>query len=152
VKLRELIAGSEIEEVAGDDGVEITALAYDSRNVAPGTLLFCFPGHDADGHDFAPAAVEAGAAALVVERRLDLGVPQVRVVDARAAMAPLAARFWDDPTAELELVGITGTNGKTTTAFLVRAILEAAGRSCGLLGTVKRVVGGVEEEVVRTTP
>jgi UDP-N-acetylmuramoyl-L-alanyl-D-glutamate--2,6-diaminopimelate ligase len=152
VKLRELIAGSEVEEVAGDDGVEVTSLAYDSRRVGPGTLFFCFPGHDADGHDFAPAAVEAGAAALVVERPLELEVPQARVADARAAMAPVAARFWGDPTAELQVVGITGTNGKTTTAFLVRAILEAGGRSCGLLGTVKQVVGGVEEEVVRTTP
>jgi UDP-N-acetylmuramoyl-L-alanyl-D-glutamate--2,6-diaminopimelate ligase len=152
VKLRELIAGSEVEEMAGDDGVEVTSLAYDSRRVGPGTLFFCFPGHDADGHDFAPAAVEAGAAALVVERPLELEVPQARVADARAAMAPVAARFWGDPTAELQVVGITGTNGKTTTAFLVRAILEAGGRSCGLLGTVKQVVGGVEEEVVRTTP
>jgi UDP-N-acetylmuramoyl-L-alanyl-D-glutamate--2,6-diaminopimelate ligase len=152
VKLRELIAGAEVEGIAGDDGVEITALAYDSRRVGAGTLFFCFPGHDADGHDFARAAVEAGAAALVVERGLDLDVPQLRVADARAVMAPIAARFWGDPTAELQIIGITGTNGKTTTAFLVRAILEAAGRSCGLLGTVKRVVGGVEEEVVRTTP
>ena len=96
--------------------------------------------------------VEAGAAALVVERRLDLGVPEVLVADARAAMAPLAARFYGDPTRELRVAGITGTNGKTTTAFLVRAILEAAGIQTGLLGTVKQVVGGVESEVERTTP
>jgi len=150
--LRELIAGAEVESVSGDDGVEIADLAYDSGRVGPGTLYFCVRGQRADGHDFAPAAVEAGAAALVVERELDLAAPQVRVADARAAMAPLAARFWGDPTAELEVVGITGTNGKTTTAFLVRAILEAAGRRCGLLGTVKQVVGGAEEEVIRTTP
>jgi UDP-N-acetylmuramoyl-L-alanyl-D-glutamate--2,6-diaminopimelate ligase len=150
--LRELIAGAEVEGVSGDDGVEIADLAYDSDRVGPGTLFFCVRGQRADGHDFAPAAVEAGAAALVVERELDLAAPQVRVADARAAMAPLAARFWGDPTAELEVVGITGTNGKTTTAFLVRAILEAAGRRCGLLGTVKQVVGGAEEEVIRTTP
>ena len=74
------------------------------------------------------------------------------VADARAAMAPVAARFWGDPTAELRVVGVTGTNGKTTTAFLIREILEAAGIRCGLLGTVKQVVGGVEEEVERTTP
>jgi UDP-N-acetylmuramoyl-L-alanyl-D-glutamate--2,6-diaminopimelate ligase len=150
--LRELIAGAEVEGVSGDDGVEIADLAYDSDRVGPGTLYFCVRGQRADGHDFAPAAIEAGAAALVVEHELDLAAPQVRVADARAAMAPLAARFWGDPTAELEVVGITGTNGKTTTAFLVRAILEAAGRRCGLLGTVKQVVGGAEEEVIRTTP
>jgi UDP-N-acetylmuramoyl-L-alanyl-D-glutamate--2,6-diaminopimelate ligase len=152
MRLSELIAGAEVDAVRGDTEVEITGLAYDSRRAGPGTLFFCVPGHDADGHDFAAKVVEAGAAALVVERDLDLAVPQVRVADARAAMAPMAARFWNHPTAELQMAGITGTNGKTTTAFLLRGILEAAGRPCGLLGTVKQVVGGVEEEVVRTTP
>ncbi|HSR94447.1 MAG TPA: UDP-N-acetylmuramoyl-L-alanyl-D-glutamate--2,6-diaminopimelate ligase, partial [Solirubrobacterales bacterium] len=113
---------------------------------------FCVPGEQSDGHDFAAAAVEAGAVALIVERELELGVAQVVVADARAAMAPLAARFYGDPTAELKVAGITGTNGKTTTAFLLREILESAGMQCGLLGTVKQVVGGVEEEVERTTP
>jgi UDP-N-acetylmuramoyl-L-alanyl-D-glutamate--2,6-diaminopimelate ligase len=152
MQLTELLAATEVEAVSGDAAVEITDLAYDSGRVHDGTLFFCVPGQSRDGHDFGPAAVEAGAVALVVERDLDLPVTQIRVADARAAMAPLAARFWGDPTAELQLAGITGTNGKTTTAFLLRAILEEAGRNCGLLGTVKQVVGGVEEEVVRTTP
>jgi UDP-N-acetylmuramoyl-L-alanyl-D-glutamate--2,6-diaminopimelate ligase len=115
-------------------------------------LFFCVPGEKADGHEFGPAAVEAGAAALVVERELELDVAQVVVPDARAAMAPLAARFWGDPTKDLRVIGITGTNGKTTTAFLIREILEAAKVQCGLLGTVQQVVGGAEEEVERTTP
>jgi UDP-N-acetylmuramoyl-L-alanyl-D-glutamate--2,6-diaminopimelate ligase len=132
--------------------VEISGLAYSSSSVTPGTLFFCVPGFRADGHAFAPEAVERGAVALVCERRLDLGVPEVVVTDVRAAMGPTAARFYRDPTAELDVVGITGTNGKTTTAFLVRHLLEAGERRCGLLGTVKRVVGGVEEEVERTTP
>jgi UDP-N-acetylmuramoyl-L-alanyl-D-glutamate--2,6-diaminopimelate ligase len=132
--------------------VEISALAYSSSSVTPGTLFFCVPGFTTDGHDFAPEAVKRGAAALVTQRKLDLGVPEVVVDDVRAAMGPAAARFYGDPTAELDVVGITGTNGKTTTAFLVRHLLEAAGRQAGLLGTVKRVVGGVEEEVERTTP
>jgi UDP-N-acetylmuramoyl-L-alanyl-D-glutamate--2,6-diaminopimelate ligase len=132
--------------------VEIAGLAYDSRKVEPGTLFFCVPGEKVDGHDFAAGAVEAGAVGLVIERELDLDVAQVVVADARAAMAPLAARFWGEPTAKLRVVGVTGTNGKTTTAFLVREILEAAGVPCGLLGTVKQVVGGVEEAVERTTP
>ncbi len=89
---------------------------------------------------------------LVVEKELGVDVAQVVVADARAAMAPLAARFWGDPTAELRVVGVTGTNGKTTSAFLIREVLEAAGVQCGLLGTVRQVVGGVEEEVERTTP
>jgi UDP-N-acetylmuramoyl-L-alanyl-D-glutamate--2,6-diaminopimelate ligase len=120
--------------------------------VEPGALFFCVPGEKADGHEFAAAAVEAGAVALVVERELDVDVAQVVVTDARAAMAPLAANFFDDPTAALKVIGVTGTNGKTTTAFLAREILESAGIQCGLLGTVKQVVGGVEEEVERTTP
>jgi UDP-N-acetylmuramoyl-L-alanyl-D-glutamate--2,6-diaminopimelate ligase len=115
-------------------------------------LFFCVRGEKRDGHEFAAQVVEAGAAALVVERELEVDVPQVVVEDARAAMAPLAARFFGDPTGELRVVGVTGTNGKTTTAFLIREILERAGVSSGLLGTVKQVVGGIEEEVERTTP
>jgi UDP-N-acetylmuramoyl-L-alanyl-D-glutamate--2,6-diaminopimelate ligase len=143
--LRDLMGG-------GAPEVEISALAYSTDSVTPGALFFCVPGFTSDGHDFAPDAVKRGAAALVTERRLDLGVPEVVVEDVRAAMGPAAARFYGDPTAQLDVVGITGTNGKTTTAFLVRHLLEAAGRQTGLLGTVKRVVGGVEEDVERTTP
>jgi UDP-N-acetylmuramoyl-L-alanyl-D-glutamate--2,6-diaminopimelate ligase len=143
-----------LRELLGDGApeAEISGLAYSSQSVTPGTLFFCVPGFRADGHDFARQAVERGAAALVCQRPLGLGVPEVLVDDVRAAMGPAAARFYGDPTSELDVVGITGTNGKTTTAFLVRHLLEADGRRCGLLGTVKRVVGGVEEDVERTTP
>jgi UDP-N-acetylmuramoyl-L-alanyl-D-glutamate--2,6-diaminopimelate ligase len=152
MRLDEIYAGAGEARIVGDPTVEIAGLAYDSRKVGPGTLFFCVPGEKVDGHEFAAGAVEAGASALVVERELGLDVAQVVVPDARAAMAPLAARFWRDPTAELRVVGVTGTNGKTTTAFLIREILEGAGISCGLLGTVKQAVGGVEESVERTTP
>jgi UDP-N-acetylmuramoyl-L-alanyl-D-glutamate--2,6-diaminopimelate ligase len=145
VTLRDLM-GAEAPDVP------ISSLAYASDQVAPGALFFCVPGFRADGHDFAPDAVARGAVALVCERSLDLGVPEVVVPDARAAMGPAAARFFGDPTAELRVVGVTGTNGKTTTAFLVRAVLEAAGTPCGLLGTVTSVIGGREEPVERTTP
>src|SRR3954454_19245319 len=145
MRLADLVPG------AGAD-VEITGLALDNRLVQPGTLFFCVPGFTRDGHDFAPDAVARGAAALVVERPLGLGVPEVRVDSVREAMAPIAARFHGDPTSHLQVVGITGTNGKTTSAFLVRALLEAAGRPTALLGTVKSVVGGVEAELARTTP
>jgi UDP-N-acetylmuramoyl-L-alanyl-D-glutamate--2,6-diaminopimelate ligase len=153
MELGELLRASGVAaELRGEPSVEIRDLAYDSRRVGPGTLFFCFPGERTDGHDFAAAAVEAGASALVVERPLELEVPQAQVEDARAAMAPIAATFNGDPTSELGVVGITGTNGKTTTAFLVRHLLESAGRRCGLLGTVRRIVGGNVEEVERTTP
>jgi UDP-N-acetylmuramoyl-L-alanyl-D-glutamate--2,6-diaminopimelate ligase len=138
--------------IVGDGSVEIGSLAYDSRKARPGTLFFCVPGEKVDGHEFGPAAVAAGAVGLVVERELELDVAQVVVSSARAAMAPVAAAFHGDPSQELRVVGVTGTNGKTTTAFLIREVLEAAGIQCGLLGTVRQVVGGVEEEVERTTP
>src|SRR3954447_9116509 len=142
-----------VRELLGDGpAVEIGGLAFDNRAVEPGTLFFCVPGFTRDGHEFAPDAVARGAAALVVQRPLGLGVPEVRVDDVRAAMAVAAARFFGDPTAELAVAGITGTNGKTTSAFLLRGLLEAAGRRCGLLGTVKSVVAGEERTVVRTTP
>ncbi|MFN8162413.1 MAG: UDP-N-acetylmuramoyl-L-alanyl-D-glutamate--2,6-diaminopimelate ligase [Solirubrobacterales bacterium] len=155
MRLDELVAGADLSgkaRIVGDGAIEIADLAYDSRRAGPGTLFFCVRGERLDGHDFAAQVVQAGAVGLVVERELEIEVPQVLVEDARAAMAPVAARFWGDPTSKLRVVGVTGTNGKTTTAFLVREILEAAGISCGLLGTVKQVVGGVEEEVERTTP
>jgi UDP-N-acetylmuramoyl-L-alanyl-D-glutamate--2,6-diaminopimelate ligase len=152
VRLVALAAEIEGARIAGDSAVEVASLAYDSRKVGAGTLFFCVPGEKVDGHDFGAAAVEAGAVGLVVERELELDVAQVVVGDARAAMAPLAARFWGDPTGELRVVGVTGTNGKTTTAFLLREILEVTGIQTGLLGTVRQVVGGVEEEVERTTP
>jgi UDP-N-acetylmuramoyl-L-alanyl-D-glutamate--2,6-diaminopimelate ligase len=153
MRLDELLAGAPgVVRVSGDGATSISKLAYDSRKAGPGTLFFCVPGANRDGHDFAAQVVEQGAAALVVERELEAAVPQVLVADARAAMAPLAARFEGDPTAELRVVAVTGTNGKTTTAFLVREILSQARIQSGLLGTVKQIVGGVEEEVERTTP
>ena len=132
--------------------MEVASLAYDSRRVESGALFFCVPGANSDGHDHAAQAVATGAAALVVERPLGLGVPEVLVPSARAAEGPVAARFYGDPSATLEVVGVTGTNGKTTTAYLVRALLEAGGSPCGLLGTVTSVVGGRERPVARTTP
>jgi UDP-N-acetylmuramoyl-L-alanyl-D-glutamate--2,6-diaminopimelate ligase len=132
--------------------VEVRALAYDARTVAPGDVFFCVVGFTRDGHDFAPEAVARGAVALVVQRPLGLGVPEVVVASSRAAMAPAAAAINGDPTAAIDVVGVTGTNGKTTTAYLTRALLEAGGRQTGLLGTVTSVIGGVEQATVRTTP
>jgi UDP-N-acetylmuramoyl-L-alanyl-D-glutamate--2,6-diaminopimelate ligase len=132
--------------------IEVFALAYDNRRVTPGTVFFCVRGFTRDGHDFAADAVARGAVALVVDHPLGLGVPEVVVDDVRAAMAPAAARLHGDPTAQLRTVGITGTNGKTTSAYLVRALLEAAGHPTGMLGTVTAIIGGEEHEVARTTP
>src|SRR3954447_16991244 len=110
-----------LRELLGDGpDVVVAGLTFDNRLVTPGTLFFCVPGFTRDGHDFAPDAVQRGAVALVVERPLGLGVPEALVPDVRAAMATAAARFHGDPTARLRVAGITGTNGKTTTSFLIR--------------------------------
>jgi UDP-N-acetylmuramoyl-L-alanyl-D-glutamate--2,6-diaminopimelate ligase len=116
---------------------DVLDVTHDSSTVDRGSLFCCVPGGRRDGHDFAPAAVAAGAVALLVERPLDaLAVAQVVVPDARAAMAPLAAALHGHPSRALQVVGVTGTNGKTTTTYLVRSILEEAGRPTGVLGTM----------------
>jgi len=150
--LERLVAALGAVEVVGRAPVEVRDLAYDARTVTPGTVFFCVPGAQADGHDFAAEAVAGGAVALVVERPLELPVPQVVVSDARAAMAVAADEFFERPTEQLEVVGVTGTSGKTTTSFLLFAILAAAGRRPGLLGTVEARVGGERRGVKRTTP
>jgi UDP-N-acetylmuramoyl-L-alanyl-D-glutamate--2,6-diaminopimelate ligase len=128
-------------EVVGDASVDVRDLAYDTRAVTEGALFFCVPGGRFDGHNFAADAVARGAAALVVERRLDLPVPQVVVPSVRAAMPLAAAAFFDDPSAELPVAGVTGTIGKTTSTFVLWSILDAAGRRPGLLGNIERRVG-----------
>ena len=152
MQLERLIAALAPTDVVGGAAVEIRELAYDARQVPRGTLFFCIPGANADGHEFAPAAVAAGAAALVVERRLDLDVPQVVVPSVRDAMPKAAVEFFGDPTTQLPVAGITGTNGKTTTAYLLWSILTAAGERPGLLTNIERRVGEDVREVGLNTP
>jgi len=122
----------------GDLGIE--AVVHDTRDVVPGALFCCVRGARVDGHDLAGKAVDNGAVALVVDHPLaDVDAPQVVVPDVRAAMGPLAAAFWGHPSSELSVVGVTGTAGKTTVTHLLWSILEAAGRSSGLIGTISGV-------------
>ena len=139
-------------DVAGDSPVEVGDLAYDTRHVTAGALFFCVRGDRVDGHDLAWEAVERGAVALAVERELDVRVPQLVVPDSRAAMAVAADTFFGEPTKKIEVVGVTGTNGKTTTAFLLHSMLEAAGRQAGLVGTVEWRVGRERRAAPFTTP
>jgi len=148
-ELTRVLAASETE---GSGAVEITDLAYRADRVKAGAAFFCVPGTRADGHEFAGAAVAAGAAALVVEQPLEIDVPQLLVDDARASMAIAADYFFGQPTRTLEVAGVTGTNGKTTSTFLLRSVLEAAGRSPGLVGTVEWIVGGAHRPAPHTTP
>ncbi len=131
---REPLLGWRRSEHPGD--TDIVDLCLDSRCATPGSLFFCLVGENADGHAFANEAVESGATALVVDRWLDVDVAQVLVGDVRRAMAWISVTFWGDPSSELDVIGITGTNGKTTTAHLAKSIMDFAGRSCGLLGTL----------------
>ncbi|MDQ1375206.1 MAG: UDP-N-acetylmuramoyl-L-alanyl-D-glutamate--2,6-diaminopimelate ligase [Actinomycetota bacterium] len=134
--LAELLDGIAVVDVRGDSSVSITSVTHDSRRASPGALFCCVPGRVSDGHDHAPDAVRAGAVALLCERPLDLGVTEVQVRDARAAMGPVASAFHGRPSDHLDVIGVTGTNGKTTTTLLLGAILGAAGRPTGVIGTL----------------
>jgi UDP-N-acetylmuramoyl-L-alanyl-D-glutamate--2,6-diaminopimelate ligase len=137
---------------ARGDEATLDDATHDSRQVAPGSLFCAVPGSSQDGHDHAPGAVAAGASALLVERWLDVGVPQLRVPSVRAAMGPAAAAIHDRPSEHLTVVGITGTNGKTTTAYLLEAAFGAAGWGTGTIGTVETRIHGEAQPGVRTTP
>jgi UDP-N-acetylmuramoyl-L-alanyl-D-glutamate--2,6-diaminopimelate ligase len=152
VNLDTLIQALAPGEIVGARPAEIADLAYDTRRVSAGALFFCVRGERVDGHDLAWEAIERGAGAVVVERELDVDVPQLVVPSTREAMAVAADLFFGEPTKELELAGVTGTNGKTTTAYLLRSILEAAGRKPGLVGTVEWQVGGTARAAPFTTP
>jgi UDP-N-acetylmuramoyl-L-alanyl-D-glutamate--2,6-diaminopimelate ligase len=152
VDLDVLIRALAPSEVVGGRPMEISDLAYDTRHVSAGALFFCVRGERVDGHDLAWEAIERGAAALAVERLLDVDTPQLVLPSTREAMAVAADVFFSEPTKELELAGVTGTNGKTTTAYLLRAILEAAGRKPGLVGTIEWQVGGELRPAPFTTP
>jgi UDP-N-acetylmuramoyl-L-alanyl-D-glutamate--2,6-diaminopimelate ligase len=137
----------------GSSDVVVSGVAYRSDRVRPGDVFFCVRGFKQDGHAFAGDAVSRGAAALVVEEPIEgCDAPQFRVASAREALASASARFEDEPSKALELVGITGTNGKTTTVYLLDAILRAAGHTTGVIGTVETRIAGERLESSRTTP
>lgn len=150
--LLDLLDGVPVLGTRGDPGVPVTGITLDSRAVEPGDLYCCVPGSSSDGHDFAPAAVSAGAAALLVERFLDVEIPQVKVARVRDAVGPLASAIFGDPSAQLTVVGVTGTNGKTTTTYLLEGIAEAAGLVPGVVGTVETRIGGRPLAGELTTP
>src|SRR5438067_4780347 len=135
MQLERLIAALDPTEVVRRAPREIEELAYDTRDIQAGSLFFCVPGASVDGHELAGDAVGRGAVALAVERRLDVDVPQLVVPSVRAAMPRAAVEFFGDPSRELAVAGLTGTSGKTTTAFLFYAILQAAGRRPALLSS-----------------
>jgi len=151
MRLSDLAATLATARLEGED-LRPGGLCADSRKVKPGDLFFCLPGHTVDGHDFAAEAVARGAAALVVERRLPLGVPQIVVKDGRLALAVMSDRFYGSPSARVKVIGVTGTNGKTTTTHLIERILQEAGRTCGVIGTIEARYAGRSLPMSTTTP
>lgn len=150
--LAQLAAELPQSTIAGDAHATVTGIAYDSRRVAPGDLFVCIRGFAQDGHVYAEEAAAKGAAALLVSRSLPTRLPQVIVPETRDAMGPVAAKFWGYPSRRLRVVGVTGTNGKTTTAYFIRSALSAGGERCGLIGTVEQSTGGPPRPASRTTP
>ena len=140
-------------ERSGDQQVTITGLTDDSRTVEPGSLFVAVPGERVDGHDFVDRVLAAGAAALVVGRAVSAGpTPTVRVQDSQAALGMIGSRFYGDPSLSLRMIGVTGTNGKTTTTYVVKTMLEASRRQVGLIGTVAYLVGKESIPASHTTP
>jgi len=152
VQLRELLNDVEVLDVRGDTTVDVRALAHDSRHVDAGACFACIVGTNTDGHRHAPAAVAAGAVALLVERRLGLTVPEAQVPDVRRALGPAAARLHGFPSRGMRCLGVTGTNGKTTTTHLLAAIAEAAGEPAGVVGTVGARIDAQPLALEHTTP
>jgi UDP-N-acetylmuramoyl-L-alanyl-D-glutamate--2,6-diaminopimelate ligase len=157
MRLDQLLSGWAGVQVTGPSAVEITAVGHDSRAVVPGSLFVCIRGFHQDGHAYIADAAARGAVAVMVERNpatlaIPAGMTVIRVPESRVALAAAADRFFDNPSASLRLIGVTGTNGKTTSAYLTEAILAAAGRSVGLLGTIEYRCGTVTFPGERTTP
>ncbi|HIX32194.1 MAG TPA: UDP-N-acetylmuramoyl-L-alanyl-D-glutamate--2,6-diaminopimelate ligase [Firmicutes bacterium] len=153
MKLRDLLAGVELAECHADLDMEITGVSYDSRRTAPGDLFTAMRGYAADGHAFIPMAAEKGAACVLCEEAPKIAVPWVRVDSARRALAVLSANWFGRPADDMIMIGVTGTNGKTTTTYLLKQILEqAAGAKVGLIGTNQNMIGAEILETERTTP
>lgn len=152
MRLDELSEHLLTSQLIGDGSLTINGIETDSRKVGPGSLFICLPGHTVDGHDYAGEAVAQGAAALVVERRLPAEVPQLLVKDSRHAMAVLSNAFFNSPSRRLKLIGITGTNGKTTTTYLIERLLSDAGSKPGVIGTIEMRYNGQVFPMSGTTP
>lgn len=152
MQLRELAKLLMTAELAGDADTAVTGVEIDSRKVKKGDLFICLPGHTVDGHDYAPQALEQGAAALVTERKLELDAPQLIVKNSRLAMAVIADYYYGQPSHHMKLIGVTGTNGKTTTTYLIEQIMNDNGHPAGVIGTIEARYGTTTLPMSGTTP
>ncbi|MGI6558464.1 MAG: UDP-N-acetylmuramoyl-L-alanyl-D-glutamate--2,6-diaminopimelate ligase [Limnochordia bacterium] len=151
ISFRDLLRDVPGARLVGPDA-SVAGIAYDSRQVRAGDVFVCITGERFDGHDFIRDALERGAVGIVGQRGLPEGVPGALVEDSRRALGLISARFFDYPASRMGLIGITGTNGKTTTSYLVKSILEAAGYKVGLVGTIQNMIGSEVLAATRTTP
>jgi len=154
MKLSEILSGIDFELVKGDSEIDITGINYDSRQVEKCNLFICIEGYAADGHKYIDNAVENGAAAVIIMKDLEK-LPDctvIKVKDTRKAMALAAANYYGHPADKMKIIGITGTNGKTTSTFMMKSILENAGYKVGLLGTISNCIGDKKLPTHRTTP
>ena len=153
MKLTEIMQGVVVKEWQGGRQAEVSALAYESTQVAAGSLFCTWKGKARDGHSYIPDAIERGAVAIVAEKKLlELAGPNIRVENGRRALGRMAANFYGHPSKEVQVIGLTGTNGKTSTAMLIQALFEAGGLRCGLLGTVGNDTGKGRVSAKQTTP
>ncbi len=152
--LSDLLAGISYSLIAGDERCEISGVAYDSRYVVPGGLFVCIEGTVTDGHQYISAACSAGVAAVIVQKPVEIpsGVTVVLVENSREALALASSAWFGHPSRELQLIGVTGTKGKTTTTYMIKAILEECGHKTGLVGTIETIVGEVRTPAKNTTP
>ena len=152
--LKQLIEDMDYEVLAGRVDTEVTTLVYDSRKVEKGSVFVCISGSVRDAHDFIPDVVAKGAAAVIVEKDVELqeGVTYIKVANSRLALACMSAAYFDHPARTLKTIGITGTKGKTTTTYMVKSILESAGIKTGLIGTIESIVGEKRIPSANTTP
>jgi UDP-N-acetylmuramoyl-L-alanyl-D-glutamate--2,6-diaminopimelate ligase len=160
MRVNELIKYVKVRKIVGDEFVEVKGISYDSREVKEGDLFVAIKGLNVDGHRFIPEAVLSGAVAVVLEDDaviddsyfVERGVTKIVVQDSRKALALISSAFYGFPSQQLKLIGVTGTNGKTTTTHLIKAILESAGFGTGLIGTINYVIGDEIIPAIQTTP
>lgn len=154
MKLQDLIKNSKVEKVINEKDIEITGISYNSKEIKAGEIFVCLKGEYSDGHDYAQMAVEKGAAALFCEKELPFDIPQLIVESARHQIADLAAAFYCYPSKKINLIGVTGTNGKTSVTHLIQKIVEGAEKKCALIGTLGYKLSGKDSyhDAKHTTP
>ena len=155
MKLRKILEGLEIEEIKGSLDKDITGVAFDSRNVDKGYIFVAIKGFKSDGHDYITEAINKGATAIILERDVEIkdnDITVIKLLDSRASLSKVSANFYENPSKHMNMIGITGTNGKTTITYLIKSIFESNGNKMGIIGTIGSVIDGKLMKTENTTP